>query len=359
MRQALDQFAVDAGLSTSTLASYMKKMFGEKAEPWLDSGSIERPRASWNDMRASADEFAIHDQPTRAYEEYPSEARAALSSPALTSATALPTVTSTHTPVAWEQRAPMPATPQTLGRHKKALLIAVPVAVALGGIGLFHRGNKQPQVASAVATHEPVQITPLAAPPAPRAATVARTEPAAPPPPIVEPEANVAKPSPRPATARLSTAAPPRPTARSKPAVVAIEVAPPPAVAKAEQSAPAPVPAPVVTPPPAPAPVPAPVAAPAPQVVEPTMMVLSPATVALVARDHAGQLAKCEGSNALHGDISISFEINGAGKVVRSQMSSLIKNVKVAACILGAVRSFQFPKPPSGAAKGVYSITYE
>jgi hypothetical protein len=87
--------------------------------------------------------------------------------------------------------------------------------------------------------------------------------------------------------------------------------------------------------------------------------VLSPATVALVARDHAGQLAKCEGSNALHGDLSISFEINGAGRVVRSQMSSLIKNVKVAACILGAVRSFQFPKPPSGAAKGVYSITYE
>lgn len=89
-------------------------------------------------------------------------------------------------------------------------------------------------------------------------------------------------------------------------------------------------------------------------------MVLSPATVSLVARDHSAQLAKCEGGNTLHGELSIAFEINGNGKVVRSQMSStLLKNVKVAGCILGAVRSWQFPKPPAGAAKGVYSITYQ
>jgi hypothetical protein len=130
-------------------------------------------------------------------------------------------------------------------------------------------------------------------------------------------------------------------------------------VAKAELSTPVPVAAPVVTPPPIPAPAPSPAPAPAPMVVESTMMVLSPATVSLVARDHAGQLAKCEGSNTLHGDLSITFEINGAGKVVRSQMSSMIKNVKVAACLLGAVRSWQYPKPPSGSAKGVYSITYQ
>jgi len=36
-----------------------------------------------------------------------------------------------------------------------------------------------------------------------------------------------------------------------------------------------------------------------------------------------------------------------------------IKNVKVAGCVLAAVRSWQFPKPPSGVAKGVYSITYQ
>ena len=89
------------------------------------------------------------------------------------------------------------------------------------------------------------------------------------------------------------------------------------------------------------------------------MMVLSTATISMVANDHAGQLSKCEGGNTLHGDVAISFEINAAGRVVKNQMSSTIKNVKVAACILTAVRSWQFPKPPSGAAKGVYTITYQ
>jgi eukaryotic-like serine/threonine-protein kinase len=376
MRQALDQFAVDANLPTSSMASYMKKMFGEKAEPWLDSGSVLAPRTSWADM-GSHNEFGIHDQPTRAgdetYPSFASEARAAVSSPTLSSSSSLHRITSgtgesrTHTPVAWEQRAQLPTKPQDFGRHKKALLIAAPIAVALVGVGIWHRGGKPPQVTSAVAANEPVQSAPIVAPPATRSATVAKAEAATPPPPpIVTPDANVGaatepKPLPRPATARLSNAAPPRPTMRSKPAVVAIEQPATPPVAKeskAELSAPAPAPAPVVTPPPA---VPAPAAAPAaaPMVVEPTMMVLSPATVSLVARDHAGQLAKCEGSNTLHGDLAITFEINGAGKVVRSQMSSMIKNVKVAGCILGAVRSWQYPKPPSGSAKGVYSITYQ
>lgn len=89
------------------------------------------------------------------------------------------------------------------------------------------------------------------------------------------------------------------------------------------------------------------------------MTLLSSATVSLVAGDHAAQLAKCEAGAALHGDVAISFEINAAGRVVKNQLSSTIKNTKVAACILTAVRSWQFPKPPSGAAKGVYTITYQ
>ena len=161
----------------------------------------------------------------------------------------------------------------------------------------------------------------------------------------------------------MTNAAPPRATPHNKPAVVASEEPalrrprrrqrpsrPRHARASARRDAAAAAPAPVPR---------LSLPAPAPMVVESTMMVLSPATVSLVARDHAGQLAKCEGSNSLHGDLAISFEINGAGKVVRSQMSSMIKNVKVAGCILGAVRSWQYPKPPSGSAKGVYSITYQ
>jgi len=89
------------------------------------------------------------------------------------------------------------------------------------------------------------------------------------------------------------------------------------------------------------------------------MMVLSTATVSMVANDHAAQLSKCEGGNSLHGDIAVTFEINAAGRVTKSQVSSTIKNIKVVSCILTAVRSWPFPKPPSGAAKGVYTITYQ
>ncbi len=119
------------------------------------------------------------------------------------------------------------------------------------------------------------------------------------------------------------------------------------------------MPAPLA-PPPAPV-TPSPVVAPAPAPPDaaPAVTLLSAATVSLVAGDHAAQLAKCENQASLHGDVSISFAINAAGKVISSQVSSTVHNVKVAACILTAVRSWQFPKPPSGAAKGLYTITYQ
>jgi len=91
----------------------------------------------------------------------------------------------------------------------------------------------------------------------------------------------------------------------------------------------------------------------------PPIAQLAPATVSLVAADHAAQLSKCEGTDPLHGDVAITFEINAAGRVLSSQLNSTIHNIKVAACILSAVKTWQFPKPPSGAAKGVYTISYQ
>jgi len=105
---------------------------------------------------------------------------------------------------------------------------------------------------------------------------------------------------------------------------------------------------------PTPAPVPE-----APVQAEPVIPQLSNATVSAVASDHAKQLSKCENGTELHGDISIAFQIDNTGKVKSSQMSSTIKNTKIAACILSALRSWQFPRPPTGAAKGVYSINYQ
>lgn len=87
--------------------------------------------------------------------------------------------------------------------------------------------------------------------------------------------------------------------------------------------------------------------------------VLSNATVSAVAADHARQLAKCESGAALRGEVAVSFQIDAAGKVVKSQLSSTIKNPKVAGCILKAVQSWKFPRPAGGTAKGVYSISYQ
>jgi TonB family protein len=93
--------------------------------------------------------------------------------------------------------------------------------------------------------------------------------------------------------------------------------------------------------------------------VEPVIPTLSSATVAAVASDHARELAKCEGSAELHGDIAVSFQVDAAGKVVKSQLSSSVGNPKVAGCILKAVQAWTFPRPASGSAKGVYSINYQ
>jgi 2-oxoglutarate dehydrogenase E2 component (dihydrolipoamide succinyltransferase) len=128
--------------------------------------------------------------------------------------------------------------------------------------------------------------------------------------------------------------------ADAKPIVTATNAAPAPA---------APAPAPAVAPAPAPTPPP----------IEPMIAQLSNATISAVASDHARQLSKCENGTDLHGDVSVAFQIDGSGRVVKSQMSSTISNTKVAACILAAVRSWAFPKPPAGAAKGVYSINYQ
>ena len=50
---------------------------------------------------------------------------------------------------------------------------------------------------------------------------------------------------------------------------------------------------------------------------------------------------------------------NANGKVVKSQLASTIKNPKVSGCILKSVQSWKFPRPMAGAAKGVYSISYQ
>ncbi|MBV8756463.1 MAG: energy transducer TonB, partial [Deltaproteobacteria bacterium] len=147
-------------------------------------------------------------------------------------------------------------------------------------------------------------------------------------------------------------AAPPPAPVAPTPAPVAAPPPPPPTPAPVPPAAPQVAQA--VTPPPAATP-----AAP-PAVADPVIAQLSQATVQMVASDHSSQLGKCDSSaDNVHGGISVTFQIDASGKVVKSQLSSTVKNPKLAACILRAVTSWKFPKPPTGAAKGTYSIDYQ
>ena len=100
-------------------------------------------------------------------------------------------------------------------------------------------------------------------------------------------------------------------------------------------------------------------AANAPPTIERQMARLSGASVEGVASQHRAALSKCEGTAELHGDITVRFEINAAGRVVKSQVNSTVKNPKVSGCILGVIKGWQFPKPPANGAEGTYSMNYQ
>jgi serine/threonine protein kinase len=402
LRVALEQCAADAGIvvSTSALASHMHKLFGDKPEPWLDgsdraSGSDDLHSWSDLDQPGDDDETSLSDPPTSEQRKHssiapvnkargsqpPLRAKSALSgshdvirttSPSSSSgvprkqASAPPlgelskhqpassvNDTRTSTRMAWEYQgqAPEVVPSQEMRKRTKALLLAGPIALAFGGIAVWRYLDHEaaPAVASNVAVAPAPAMTPAVTPdpmpttpgPAPVISTPAAT---------------------RAATSTPSTARGPARAPAPGSLTPALTPTPSPSANHAAAHVAEPTPEPAVAPPiiPAPVPVAPPPVAPAPAVeAAPAVTLLSAATVSLVAGDHAAQLAKCENQATLHGDVSISFAINAAGKVISSQLSSTIHNVKVAVCILTAVRSWQFPKPPSGAAKGVYTITYQ
>jgi serine/threonine protein kinase len=387
MRVALDQFAIKANLTSagSALATYVHKLFGDKPEPWLDSGTAvdapaidpdanteAAPHNSWTEvprdidaatsttMASSSGALSISSAAQQASDEAKTRTdgkrRRSGAVLAMAHADTMPPPmgvvkgrdTRTSTRLAWEQQ-PAPEA-HVMSTWTKVALVGTPVLLALIGIGVWH-------FVLAPAPHDPVAANVAASQPSPPAPTVAPI-PAPTPPPPPQP----APPAPEPVAIAPTPA--PAPAIAPKPAPV---VRKPVAVKKPEvkiESKPEPKPAVVVTPTPAPAPAPAPTPAPAPPppppaVIEPVIARLSDATISAVAGDHAKQLSKCENGAELHGDVSVTFQIDGTGKVIKSQLSSTINNTKVAACVLTAVRSWSFPRPPSGSAKGVYSINYQ
>lgn len=384
LRIALERFAAKEGItaSTSSLAGYMHELFGERPEPWLDDAEstsvdhgpvdVEAPTAT---ARHSWTEFPREDSgggSSRSSAKPRTDGkrrRSGIANAVALSDTIAPPIstkeTRTSMKMGWEAQGNKPDVP---ARRGKLVWLAVPV-IALVGVGVWQlalKGDRRAPAPSAA-----VQPTPAAAPPtepAPAAAPAAEPTPAAREVPAVrvagfiEPEtppAAEAEPAPPPAEVTVEKKAPkPSPVKRPEP-----KHEPKKEPKKEPEKVATPAPAAVAAPAPAPPPPPPqptvtkPV--PTPAVVEPQMAVLSNATVSNVASRHTRQLAACEGTEALQGEVVVRFEIDGTGKVVKSQLSSTIKNPKVAGCILRAVQSWQFPRPSTGAAKGVYSISYQ
>ncbi|MDB4952446.1 MAG: Protein kinase [Myxococcales bacterium] len=384
LRTALEQFASKAGLtaSTSAIAGYMFKLFGDKPEPWLagsgtdvDSQPVDHEAAteaakySWTEV--PREDSATRDAAARAKTATPSEdaktrtdskrRRSGALSPIAIADTIAPPMAQpdllqeprTNTKFGWEKR-PTHDVETRKRAAAKAVMFGLPM-LAIAGIATWHfalrdSGND----AKGAPTPAPLAtITPAVAPP---------VVPITPPPPVSAPTPPppVSAPTPRPPTpAPVAVVATPVPSSAAAPLAHKIVLPPPRKTAiKKDPVAQVAVPAPVA---PAPAPVVVPVAppvTPAPPP-EPVIAQLSDATITAVASDHARQLSKCEGTEEVHGEVSVSFQIDAAGRVVKSQLSSSIKNSKVSGCILRSVQSWQFPKPPAGAAKGIYSLSFQ
>jgi len=278
MRLALDAFALRSRLSTSTaaLAGYMRAVFGERAEPWVESVPGVHTGGGGQTVHLAA----------------------------LGARGTAPRITTRETrssmKLAWE------SVRQT--RPARAVWIGAPCAALVVGslLGQNHSSKAAPM--PTVAVDQPTaEITET---PAER---VALAEPA-PPPDVVKPvKKRFAKPRIEPTTVSL----PPAPTP--------------------------------------PLPTPPPPAEPKPEV-EITIPTLSAAAITEVASEHGRQLARCEGTAQLRGDVTVTFQIDGAGRVIKSQLSSSIANAKVSSCILQAVNTWKFP---AGPARGLYTILYQ
>jgi len=379
LRVALDQFAVRSNLtaSQSALASYMKKLFGERPEPWLDGSTpseadLEIARAGWSEPPAPVAEVAEVAAPSQSAAP-DDKTRSGSKNKQRSSgghSTIPPRTTRTSMNMGWEQTpTPDPVDePVRGGRNKLVALAALPVVAAVA-FGVFQFGLKGRDRGSST------PVVAATAPPAHAAAPTVVPIETAPPAPAAAPVAAPASDVPAPAAAAPEPAAAPKEmtvaktkTTHKSPAVkttakVTTSAAEPPAPAPTPPPAPTSALAPAPAPPQVAAAVPPPAAAPAapapPAQVEMAIAQLSQATVQMVASDHSAQLGKCENGATVHGEISVTFQIDGNGKVVKSQLATSVKNPKLAGCILKAVVSWKFPRPPTGEAKGTYSIDYQ
>ncbi len=388
MRQALEQFAIKQQLTANAgaLATYLVKQFGERPEPWLDleasdrksTGSIPAVASaglgrSWTELPVALDSMdpGTSEQKTITGSKARRRGAASLSQLVIGATTKDRVEDRSSSRMAWEHEGTLPAPATVPPRFNVRTIAMVAVSVLLLGIlGVWKladgKGDDTRTAAASPTTPDQSAVMPPTAPPVPATPevtekTVARPDPATPavvatpaivaatpaPMKIVAPKVPAPKPAPgKPAMAKIAAKPEPAKPEVMKPVVEAAIVA-----AKPVEPLP-----PVVVPPPAPVAPPVPIAAP---VVEPQVSRLSQASIAGVASQHRRELSKCEGTEQLHGEISVSFAVNAAGRVVKSQLSSTLKNPKVSGCILRTLQTWQFPKPASGTADGNYTMSYQ
>jgi serine/threonine protein kinase len=269
LRVALDQFAAKASLTTSTsaIATYMRKQFGERPEPWLelegqDFDSFEEigaspPPATESAPSKSWTEMAPNDDFRRSTSSIPRQTGSgallvAAGGEASRPASARPgTPPPTDSKMGWESQQPARG-PRTFSPVKLAMICA-PVVVLLV-IAIWRLSGTGSSTSPVAAATPPPAPAPAAAP-----MVTPIPEPPRPPP--------VAEPPPDAAPARTPEVSPPRRTTPSKSSEPSPKRSSPtkvsetgPTPSKAELPAPPPA-APTPTPPPA-APVPAPTPAP-------------------------------------------------------------------------------------------------
>jgi serine/threonine protein kinase len=418
LRVALDQFASKSGItaSTSALASYMRKQFGERPEPWLEIGGAlddivtpvgEPVRDSWTEVRNSDAQLRQSGPIAR-----PSGPIAGISEPvpeaivAHASAPHIPVVRLPSTPpptdskMGWESQKPT-TMPRGLTPARIAMICA-PVIVILGFAiwRLAGTGNTL-SPAVAVATRPVESPTPVVTP-IPEAAhpatggAVAPEGVAAPSKVSVQtPDPSSAAPSPKRPSAPPRKAAPkiadgsaPTPDTKSEPpaaraptmpattaaaspsgsATSSQSTVPPTAPATASSPMPGPMPAPAPGPVPAPAQpapaptLPAPATLPPPAAASPPPAVIPELAQAMIyhmASEHSRELSKCDGGEELHGEITVKFTVDANGKVTKAQIATGIKKTKVSTCILQSVYSWRFPKQGANGAQGTYTLSFQ
>jgi serine/threonine protein kinase len=223
LRVALDQFAAREGLtaSTSQIAAYMRKQFGERPEPWLEIGGMldDAPTPvvdsgvprSWTDLPRSEDSaprgglIASPSGAIRAVSERPSSPLMPQDAVLHVPVVRLPsTPPATESKMGWESQQPAPE-PRAITPARLAVM-CVPLALILGVAiwRLTDTGNTG-SPAALVASRTPPPSAPVvtALPdPAPPAAAVAPANPANPTNPAAgDPIATVAARGPEPAPA--------------------------------------------------------------------------------------------------------------------------------------------------------------